>query len=87
MFGMLMMAAGILMLIERLGVADVRLTWQLWPLFPLALGLLRIIDPPQRRDGRLEAVDPECGSHTSAAGVSPMSSTSTGSTIRTPGHS
>jgi hypothetical protein len=51
MLGMVLMAAGILMLIERLGVAEVRLTTELWPLFPLALGLLRIIDPPDRRDG------------------------------------
>jgi hypothetical protein len=87
MFGMLMMATGILMLIERLGVADVRLTWQLWLLFPLALGCCGL---SIRRSGvmaALEAVDPECGSHSSAAGVSPMRSTSTGSTIRTPGHS
>jgi len=55
MLGMLIMSVGLLMLIERLGVADVRLTWQLWPLFPLALGLLRIIDPPQRRDGRAQS--------------------------------
>jgi cell wall-active antibiotic response 4TMS protein YvqF len=51
MLGMLMMSAGVLMLIERLGVADVRLTTPLWPLFPLTLGLLRIIDPPRRQNG------------------------------------
>lgn len=55
MLGMLMMSAGVLMLIERLGVADVRLTWQLWPLFPLALGLVRIIDPPRRRNGAVRS--------------------------------
>jgi hypothetical protein len=52
MLGMFMMAAGVLMLIERLGAADVRVTTGLWPFVPLALGLLRIIDPPHRRDGR-----------------------------------
>lgn len=52
MLGMVLMSAGALMLIERMGMADVRLTWQLWPVFPLALGLVRLIDPPRRRDGR-----------------------------------
>lgn len=55
MLGMFLMAAGILMLIERLGVADVRVTAQLWPLFPLTLGLLRIIDPPYRCHGQVRS--------------------------------
>ena len=50
--GMFLMAAGLLMLIERLGVADVRLTSNMWPLFPLTLGLFRLIDPPLDHDGR-----------------------------------
>ena len=47
------MAAGALMLVERLQLGEVRLTWQLWPLFPIAVGLVRIIDPGVRPDGRV----------------------------------
>jgi hypothetical protein len=50
--GMFLMAAGLLMLIERLGVADVRVTSHMWPLFPLTLGLFRLIDPPLVHYGR-----------------------------------
>lgn len=47
------MAAGALLLVDRLHLAEIRLTSQLWPLFPIALGLIRIIDPPVRHDGRV----------------------------------
>lgn len=52
---MFLMAAGALMLVERLQLADVRLTSQLWPLFPIALGLVRLIDPPVGSDGRVRS--------------------------------
>jgi len=52
MLGVVIMAAGVLLLIERLNLAAVHLGWRLWPLFPLGLGLLRVIDPPLRRDGQ-----------------------------------
>lgn len=51
MFGILIMTFGVLMLVERLEIARVHLTSQFWPFFPLALGLVRFIDPPARRDG------------------------------------
>ena len=51
MFGVLIMAAGVLMLVERLNLADVHLSSRMWPLFPLGLGLLRVVDPPIRRNG------------------------------------
>ena len=53
MVGAVIMAAGVLMLVERLDLADVHLSSRLWPLFPLGLGLLRLIDPPIGRDGRV----------------------------------
>ena len=53
LFGMFLMAAGGLMLVDRLNLAEIHLTSRLWPLFPLALGLVRLIDPPVRPDGRV----------------------------------
>ena len=50
---MFLMAAGALLLVDRLNVAEIRVTSQLWPFFPIALGLVRIIDPPIRGDGRV----------------------------------
>jgi hypothetical protein len=52
MWGVLMIAAGVLLLVERTGLADIRLTTQIWPVLPLGLGLLRLIDPPVRGGGR-----------------------------------
>ena len=55
MFGVLIMAAGLLLLIQRHNLADVYLSSRLWPLFPLGLGLLRVIDPPQDSRGRVRS--------------------------------
>lgn len=52
MFGIVIIAAGVLMLVDRLELANVYLTSRLWPMFPLGLGLLRLIDPPALCDGR-----------------------------------
>jgi cell wall-active antibiotic response 4TMS protein YvqF len=52
MFGVLVIAAGLLLLIDRLELMSIHLTSHLWPLFPLGLGLLRAIDPAAGRDGR-----------------------------------
>lgn len=52
MWGVLIIAAGVLMLIERLDLADIHPTTQIWPILPLGLGLLRLIDPPAIADGR-----------------------------------
>jgi hypothetical protein len=53
MLGVVITAAGLLLLIEQLNLADIHLTSRVWPLFPLGLGLLRVIDPPLS-GGRLE---------------------------------
>lgn len=52
MLGVVIIATGVLMLIDRLELAQIHLTSRLWPLFPLGLGLLQVIDPPMHRDGR-----------------------------------
>ena len=51
MWGIVLTAAGLLLLIDRLDLADIHLTSRLWPLFPLGLGLLRLIDPPASGHG------------------------------------
>jgi hypothetical protein len=53
LLGMVLMVAGTLMLFDRLDLAEVRVTFQQWPLIPIALGLVRIIDPGVRPDGRV----------------------------------
>ncbi len=46
------MANGALLLIDRLGLAEIHITAHLWPILPLGLGVLRLIDPPVTADGR-----------------------------------
>jgi hypothetical protein len=50
---MVLMAAGALLLVDRLSLAEIRISSELWPLFPIALGLVRIIDPGGRPDGTI----------------------------------
>jgi cell wall-active antibiotic response 4TMS protein YvqF len=52
---MFLMAAGALMVIDRMDLAEVRLTAYMWPFIPLALGLVRVIDPAIRPDGRVSS--------------------------------
>jgi len=52
LIGALVIAAGALMYIDRHELAPIHFTSRLWPLVPLGLGLLRVIDPPVQRDGR-----------------------------------
>jgi hypothetical protein len=52
LWGVLLITAGAVMMVERLGLMDVRVTTHLWPVVPLALGVLRLIDPCTGRDGR-----------------------------------
>ena len=88
MLGMILMAAGLLMLIERLGIADVRLTSAAVAAFSAGPG--PAADHRSAATGVMAAPgagDPACGSPSSVAGVWPMSFTSRGSTIRTRGHS
>ena len=42
-WGILLIANGVLLLIGRLGLADIHITAHLWPILPLTLGALRLI--------------------------------------------
>jgi hypothetical protein len=52
MVGIVLMAAGLLLLIDRMDLAEIYLTRRTWPLLPLGLGLLQLVDPPSERGGR-----------------------------------
>lgn len=49
--GLAIVAVGIIMLIDRMGFADIHLSGRFWPLILIGLGLIKMFDPPQR-DGR-----------------------------------
>ena len=49
--GLAIVAVGIIMLIDRMGFADIHLSGRFWPLILIGLGLIKMFDPP-RRDGR-----------------------------------
>jgi len=50
--GMLIIAAGLMMLADQIGVSDVHLSGRFWPLFLIALGVVRLVEPRVHRDGR-----------------------------------
>ena len=50
--GMLIIAAGLVMLADRMGVPGIHLSGRFWPLFLIALGVVRLVDPPPQRNGR-----------------------------------
>jgi len=50
--GVVIIAVGLALLAERLGMPFVNLPGNYWPLFLVALGLIRFIDPPAHGDGR-----------------------------------
>ena len=43
-WAMLLIAAGVILLLDRLGMVEVRYLWQLWPLGLIALGIGRLVD-------------------------------------------
>lgn len=43
-WAMLLIAAGVILLLDRLGMVEVRDLWQLWPLGLIALGIGRLVD-------------------------------------------
>ena len=49
--GVAIVAVGLVMLIDRTGLADIHLSGRYWPFILIALGLARMFDPP-RRDWR-----------------------------------
>ena len=50
--GMLIIAAGLVMLADQIGMSEVRVSGRFWPLFLIALGVVRLVDPPLHRSGR-----------------------------------
>lgn len=52
--GLVIVAVGVVMLIDRTGLADIslHLSGRFWPFILIALGIARLFDPPRRRHGR-----------------------------------
>lgn len=50
--GLVIIAAGLVMLADQIGTAGVYLSGRYWPLILVVLGVLRVLDPPAHRDGR-----------------------------------
>lgn len=50
--GLLIIAAGLVMLADQIGLSEVRVSGRFWPLFLIALGVVRLVDPPVHRNGR-----------------------------------
>jgi hypothetical protein len=50
--GLLIIAAGLIMLADRTGWSAIHLSGRFWPLFPIGFGVLRLLDPPASRKGR-----------------------------------
>jgi hypothetical protein len=50
--GLLIIAAGAVLLADRIGISGIHLSGRYWPLLLMALGIMRLVDPPMRRNGR-----------------------------------
>ncbi len=50
--GLLVIAAGLAMLADRIGITGVHLSGRYWPLFLIAFGFVRLISPASHRNGR-----------------------------------
>jgi hypothetical protein len=50
--GLIVMAVGIVLLLERTEALHVDFSPQLWPVIPLVIGLLRMVNPPASPEGR-----------------------------------
>lgn len=53
--GLLIVGAGLIMLADRIGVSGIHLSGQYWPLFLIGFGLLRVLNPPVDRHGRIHS--------------------------------
>jgi hypothetical protein len=52
LIGVLIIAAGLIMLADRSGVSGIHLSGRYWPFLLIGLGLVRLIDPGAHRSGR-----------------------------------
>ena len=50
--GLLIIAAGVVLLADRIGISGIHLSGRYWPLLLMAFGFMRLFDPPLRRNGR-----------------------------------
>ena len=48
----LVIAAGLVMLSDRIGISGIHLSGRYWPFLLVAFGLVRWLDPPRHRNGR-----------------------------------
>jgi hypothetical protein len=50
--GLIIIAAGVMLLADRIGISGIHLSGRYWPLLLMAFGFVRLFDPPTRRNGR-----------------------------------
>jgi len=50
--GLIIIAAGVAMLVDRIGISGIHLSGRYWPLLLMVFGFVRLIDPLTRPDGR-----------------------------------
>lgn len=48
--GLLLMAAGVVLLLDQQGLMEIGSVWRWWPLIPAAMGIWKITAPAQSRD-------------------------------------
>ena len=48
--GLLLMAAGVVLLLDQQGVIEIGSVWRWWPLLPGVMGIWKIAAPPESRD-------------------------------------
>jgi hypothetical protein len=50
--GLIIIAAGVMLLADRIGISGIHLSGRYWPLLLVAFGFVRLFDSPTRRNGR-----------------------------------
>lgn len=50
--GLIIIAAGVMLLADRIGISGIHLSGRYWPLLLMAFGFVRLFDAPTRRTGR-----------------------------------
>jgi hypothetical protein len=49
--GLIIIAAGVMLLADRIGISGIHLSGRYWPLLLVAFGFVRLFDPSSRRNG------------------------------------
>ena len=49
--GVIIIAVGVMLLADRIGISGIHLSGRYWPLLLVAFGFVRLFDPPTRRNG------------------------------------